>query len=131
VVEDIFSLLDSRLYEELEKQGFQTPTPIQVRSIPRILSGESVLLIAPTGHGKTEAAFFPLIHRLLASSKPVEGVQILWITPLRALNRDILRRLVLIAQQLQISVEVRHGDTPPSTRRKQRSFNPPFFSLRL
>lgn len=62
MVEDIFGLLDSRLYDELVKQGFQTPTPIQVRSIPRILSDESVLLIAPTGHGKTEAAFLPLIH---------------------------------------------------------------------
>ncbi len=125
----VFGLLNPRLSEEIKKQGFQTPTPIQNRSIPRILRGESVLLIAPTGHGKTEAAFLPLINRLLDEPKSTERVQIIWVTPLRALNRDILRRLVLIAQQLKIRVEVRHGDTPASARRRQTLKPPQMFII--
>jgi len=42
VVEDIFGLLDSQLYDELAKQGFHTPTPIQIHSIPQILSGAPI-----------------------------------------------------------------------------------------
>jgi ATP-dependent Lhr-like helicase len=129
VVKNIFGLLNPKLSEEVRKQGFQEPTPIQSRSIPRILREESVLLIAPTGHGKTEAAFLPLINRLLEDSSSSEGVQFIWITPLRALNRDIFRRLVLIAQQLKISVEVRHGDTPASTRRRQTLKPPQLFII--
>jgi ATP-dependent Lhr-like helicase len=127
VVEDVFQMLSPQLYKEILKLGFQKPTPIQMHSIPRILSGESVLLIAPTGHGKTESAFLPIIHRLLTKSNHKKGVQILWVTPLRALNRDILRRLVLIAKHLQISVEVRHGDTSPSVRRQQTLKPPQLF----
>lgn len=122
--DNVFRLLDTRLYEEIVTLGIQKPTPIQIQGIPRILRGESVLLIAPTGHGKTEAAFLPLVHRLLTRSATPEGTQLLWITPLRALNRDILRRLIRIAERLQISVEVRHGDTSASTRRQQ-TLNPP------
>ncbi len=121
---NIFGILSPKLVEEINKQGFRRPTPIQSRSIPRILKGESVLLIAPTGHGKTEAAFLPLVNQLIKNHESIDGVRYLWISPLRALNRDILRRLLLIAKQLQISVEVRHGDTPPSARRRQ-TLNPP------
>ncbi|MFX1318287.1 MAG: DEAD/DEAH box helicase [Promethearchaeota archaeon] len=125
----VFGLLNPRLSAEIKKQGFQTPTPIQNRSIPRILRGESVLLIAPTGHGKTEAAFFPLINRLLEEPTDVKSVQVIWVTPLRALNRDILRRLVQIAQELKVRVEVRHGDTPASARRRQTLKPPQMFII--
>jgi ATP-dependent Lhr-like helicase len=127
VTNNVFQLLDQRIQQELTRLQFQHPTPIQTKSIPPILSGASVLLIAPTGHGKTEAAFLPLIHRLLDASTKSNSVQILWITPLRALNRDILRRLILIAQQLDVSVEVRHGDTKPSVRRRQTLKPPKMF----
>lgn len=127
MVDNVFQLLDARLYKEIVKLGFQTPTPIQTLSIQRILEGESLLLIAPTGHGKTEAAFFPLLHRLLTQGNISEGVHVLWVTPLRALNRDILRRLVVIAKQLEIDVEVRHGDTKPAKRRRQTLKPPKLF----
>jgi len=115
----VFALLDPRLQRELAALGFSQPTPIQTLAIPRILRGETVLLIAPTGHGKTEAAFLPLLHQLIVEPMERNGIQVLWITPLRALNRDILRRLVLLAQHLGVKVEVRHGDTSQSTRRRQ------------
>jgi ATP-dependent Lhr-like helicase len=119
VANDVFGQLNSQLSAEITRQGFHKPTPIQKRSIPRILRGESVLLIAPTGHGKTEAAFLPRLHHILTSPPAKEGINLLWITPLRALNRDILRRLVLIANNLEIKADVRHGDTRASTRRRQ------------
>ncbi len=128
-MKNVFSLLDPRIQRELKKLGFSKPTPIQESAFPRIFRNENLLLIAPTGHGKTEAAFLPRLHQILTNPPTEEGVYLLWISPLRALNRDILRRLVLIAQHLQISVEVRHGDTKPSTRRKQTLKPPQLFII--
>jgi ATP-dependent Lhr-like helicase len=115
----IFSLLDPRIQQELTNLGFIEPSPIQEKSLKRIMKRETLLLIAPTGHGKTEAAFLPLLNRLLTDPPSSKGIQILWITPLKSLNRDILRRLVLIANNLEVKAEVRHGDTSAGARRRQ------------
>ena len=128
-MKNVFSLLDSRIQGELERLGFFKPTPIQERAIPRVLQNEDLLLIAPTGHGKTEAAFLPILHEMVTNPPSEDGVYLLWICPLRALNRDILRRLVLIAQELQISVEVRHGDTSQAQRRRQTLKPPQLFII--
>ncbi|MFX1565934.1 MAG: DEAD/DEAH box helicase [Promethearchaeota archaeon] len=118
-MKNVFSLLDPRIQNELSKIGFSKPTPIQNRTITRVLQNENLLIIAPTGHGKTEAAFLPRLHHILTNPPAKEGINLLWISPLRALNRDILRRLVLIANNLQVKADVRHGDTQASTRRRQ------------
>src|SRR5207249_7280064 len=83
----------------------------QERAIPRILAGANVLLVAPTGIGKTEAALLPIVDRILRD-KP-EPTSCLYITPLRALNRDMLRRMTFFADRLGVRVAVRHGDTTP------------------
>ena len=89
-------------------------TDPQIKAIPRLLEGRHLLLIAPTGQGKTEAAMLPLFHRLL-EDRPA-AIALLYITPLRALNRDMLRRMKQFGELLGISVAVRHGDTPQKER---------------
>ncbi|MEM2546596.1 MAG: DEAD/DEAH box helicase [Candidatus Bathyarchaeia archaeon] len=96
----------------------------QVIAIPPILAGENVLLIAPTGSGKTEAVLLPIFSKLI-HQKEAKGIAIVYITPLRALNRDLLKRLSFWAGWLGITVEVRHGDTELKLRRKQ-TVSPPY-----
>ncbi len=114
--------LDPRLLGVLGELGITSFTEPQVQAIPRILAGANVLLVAPTGIGKTEAALLPILHRILAE-KP-EPVSCLYITPLRALNRDMLRRMTFFAERLGITVAVRHGDTSPQERARITR-NPP------
>lgn len=92
-------------------------TEIQEKAIPRIAGGESCLLMAPTGSGKTEAAILALLDRISNTDAP--GIKILYITPLRALNRDLLGRLEGLCKEAGVTVSVRHGDTTQSERGKQ------------
>ena len=102
--------------------GFLKPTPPQVAAIPRIVAGEDVLVIAPTGSGKTEAALLPVLDRLAAAQR--QGIGLLYVTPLRALNRDMRGRLERLCGALGLRVDIRHGDTPQKDRRRQ-SAKPP------
>ena len=117
-----FELLDRRLQELLRKRGIFEPTEPQSKAIPAIFSGQHVLLVAPTGIGKTEAAMLPILHKLAGS--PRAGIRCVYVTPLRALNRDLLRRLKEFGETMDLRVAVRHGDTPQSERTAQ-SKNPP------
>src|SRR5215467_11833769 len=122
----VFSVLKPPVLKRLEKEGFLDASPIQQLSIPAILRGENVLLIAPTGTGKTLAAILPVLDRFLEtrSSEKTRGIFILYITPLRALNRDLLRRLEEMGRDLDVKIQVRHGDTPTSAR-SQQAKSPP------
>src|SRR2546426_3234249 len=112
-----FASLSDAVQGLLKELGIEEPTAPQAAAIPRILAGRNVLVISPTGSGKTEAALLPVFDRLAARDKV--GIGCLYITPLRALNRDMQRRIEWWAQKLGIRVEIRHGDTPPSARRRQ------------
>lgn len=116
-----FLLLDKALKMQLDRSKSNKPSKIQELAIPVILKGENVLLIAPTGTGKTLATSLPIFNLLLTSKKKNEtfGISILYVTPLRALNRDIFRRISEIGKELGIDVQVRHGDTVQSVRTKQ------------
>ncbi|MCW4026459.1 MAG: DEAD/DEAH box helicase, partial [Candidatus Bathyarchaeota archaeon] len=120
---DVFSLLADPVRSALTELGFSKPTEPQVMAIPLILKGENVLLVAPTASGKTEAALLPVFSNFLAIPER-RGISILYITPLRALNRDMVRRLSRWADLLRFSVEVRHGDTTTKIRRRQ-ALKPP------
>ena len=119
-----FAMLAKPIQEALAKRGFKQPTEPQERAIPLILQGRNLLIIAPTATGKTEAALLPIFNLYLQSSPLPAGVKILYITPLRALNRDLLERLEWWGDQLDIKVAVRHGDTEVSERSKQAKIPP-------
>ena len=126
MLENTFSQLHRAIRVHLEKIGLEEPSDIQRIAIEPILDGKNVLVIAPTGTGKTLASILPIFNAFLdcRSSGQVKGISILYITPLRALNRDILRRLSDIGRELDIKVQVRHGDTPPSARAMQAKSPP-------
>jgi ATP-dependent Lhr-like helicase len=114
--------LSKEIVSFLRSKGIIKPTPIQEKAIPLILNGNgNVLLLAPTGSGKTEAAIIPLLNRLqeMAKEKELFGFYIIYITPLKALNRDVFKRIEELCKHLGFTVDVRHGDTTQYTRRKQ------------
>ncbi len=118
----MFERLHPVIQEALEEQGIFEPTEPQRRVIPLILEGKNVLLISPTGSGKTEAAMLPVFHRIMEGK--YGKIACIYITPLRALNRDLLKRLRDFGKKLGIEIAVRHGDTPQSERRRL-SLKPP------
>src|SRR5882724_11509359 len=100
------------------EQTFDGPTPPQTLGWPAIASGAHVLIQAPTGSGKTLTAFLYAIDRLTA--KPGEGLRVLYVSPLKALNYDIERNLrgPRAGLESRVTVGVRTGDTPPAERRE-------------
>jgi ATP-dependent Lhr-like helicase len=114
--------IDPRLAEAMARRGIEEPTEIQQLAFPVLESDADALLLSPTGTGKTEAALLPLLSRRLA--EPSDPISILYVTPLRALNRDLEHRLVALAREVGLVAAVRHGDTSPSARSAQ-SRHPP------
>ncbi len=115
--------LDGRVRSCIKKRGFSGLSDPQMQAIPLILDKKSIVLIAPTGTGKTESAMIPVFNALL-TSRSDGGIRALYITPLRSLNRDILYRMEWWCNELSLSIGVRHGDTPASERRRQ-ALSPP------
>jgi ATP-dependent Lhr-like helicase len=105
---DVFSP-ETRAWFE---QAFDGPTPAQELGWPAIARGGHTLIQAPTGSGKTLAAFLYGIDRL--NAKPGEGLRLLYVSPLKALNYDIERNLrgPLAGLGSELRVGVRTGDTP-------------------
>jgi ATP-dependent Lhr-like helicase len=110
-----------------------TPRPHQLALIEHAAQGESVLLVAPTGGGKTLAGFLPSLIDLAAApphkpgmSKRVRALHTLYISPLKALAIDVARNLeVPVAEMgLPVRVETRTGDTPASRRQRQKTMPP-------
>src|SRR3954471_15250277 len=93
------------------RNAFDAPTPAQERGWPVIASGAHTLIQAPTGSGKTLAAFLFGLDRLEAESG--EGIRLLYVSPLKALNYDVERNLrgPLAGLESPLQVGVRTGDT--------------------
>ncbi len=117
-----FAGIDPRLVEALGRRGIDAPTEIQRLAFPVLATDADALLLSPTGTGKTEAALLPILSQRLAT--PTSPISILYVTPLRALNRDLEHRLVALVHEVGLEAAVRHGDTPSSARLRQ-SRHPP------
>ena len=100
------------------ERAFGAPTPAQELAWPAIAGGGHVLVQAPTGSGKTLAAFLLGLDRL--NDTPGEGMRLLYVSPLKALNYDIERNLrgPLAGIGSALSVAVRTGDTPQRDRER-------------
>ena len=111
---DVFSPRTREWFE----RAFSAPTPAQALGWPAIASGKHVLIQAPTGSGKTLAAFLIGIDRLDRSAG--DGLRLLYVSPLKALNYDVERNLrsPLAGIGSKLSVAVRTGDTPADERRR-------------
>ena len=110
-------LLDPKLTTKFHSLGFKKLTDIQKKAIPIIFQKKDCIVIAPTGSGKTECSIIPIFSHLKKSKK--EGkVKALYLTPLRALNRDVFRRIIRYAENDGLTIQIRHGDTPQNIRKK-------------
>ncbi|RQG90004.1 DEAD/DEAH box helicase [Natrarchaeobius halalkaliphilus] len=113
-----FTHLGPTVRDALSERGFSTPTAPQRLAIPPLSAGQHTLVIAPTGSGKTETAMLPVFDDLVSDGPPA-GFGALYVTPLRALNRDMRERLEWWGDALDLDVAVRHGDTTQYQRGKQ------------
>lgn len=115
------------------------PSEPQKRGWPEIASGRNVLICAPTGSGKTFAAFLKCLDWIYSVKKPGirnTGVRIVYISPLKALNNDIYRNLELPLKGIRqkagymsadlpdIDIAVRTGDTPQKDRNRMLKYPP-------
>ena len=123
--QNVFQLFSPPLVQALKERGFETPTDPQIRLVPLVRAGKNALLMAPTGTGKTEAALLPILDSLIREGESREkGTKLLYITPLRALNRDMLDRMQWWCKRFDIRLGVRHGDSTQAER-TNLSFAPP------
>jgi ATP-dependent Lhr-like helicase len=120
LVENIQRKLDEKIKTMLRKENIDNFTDVQKLSFDSILDGSNVLLISPTGSGKTLAALIPIYNRWL-KEKP-QPISILYITPMKSLNRDMIQHLEHWARDLEMEIAVRHGDTTAYERKQQQEF---------
>ena len=118
-----FSQLHSLVqHHVVNSLGWQSLRPFQDAVIPLVLSGQHMVILAPTAGGKTEAAFFPAVFRLL--TERWQGLSILYICPLKALLNNLHLRLSHYSRLLGLNCGVWHGDISQSERNRILK-NPP------
>ncbi len=111
-------MLDERVVKIIvEELKWDKLTDIQEKAIPAIMSGANTVIVAPTGHGKTEAALLPILSIMVQEN--VNPVAMIYVTPLRALINDIYERIKWWASRLGFRVARKHGDVPASERSRR------------
>lgn len=112
-----FELLHPSVQRLLWRWEWKELNRTQERAVVPILDAErDVVIAAPTGGGKTEAAYLPLVTRVL--QEPAPGLRALYVAPLKALINDQFRRLEEMCESLDIPVHKWHGDVPSARKRK-------------
>lgn len=120
------ALLPRPFLKWFAEKGWQ-PRAHQLELLARATAGENMLLIAPTGAGKTLAGFFPSLTDLTRRGKippgsAFVGIHTLYVSPLKALTVDIERNLMkpVTEMGLAVTIENRTGDTPQAKRQRQK-----------
>lgn len=119
---DFDALQPALRYHIVNTLGWTELRQTQLDAIAPILAGEDVLLLAPTAGGKTEAAFLPMVSRVVAEGW--RGLSVLYVCPLKALLNNIEPRLQRYASFLGLRVGLWHGDVGPGARQRMLS-DPP------
>lgn len=104
-----------------------TPHAFQLDTWRAYLDGHHGLLNAPTGSGKTYALWLPILLEAIAEGRQqTSGLQAIWITPIRALSKEIYQATTRVLPDLDIEwdVGVRTGDTSTKERTRQKSKPP-------
>ncbi|MEO6721299.1 MAG: ligase-associated DNA damage response DEXH box helicase [Ferruginibacter sp.] len=122
-----YSIIDAWLAEK-----GQHPFLFQQQTWQHIINNESGLVNAPTGCGKTFSVFLGAVIDFINhnptnySTKNKNGLQLIWITPLRALAKDIGRAMEQVIEELGMKwrIGIRNGDTPVGERKKQMTQMP-------
>ena len=121
------TILPERFRAWFRARGWQ-PHGHQLAMLAAAENGQSALLIAPTGGGKTLAGFLPSLVELASHAPP--GLHTLYISPLKALTADIQRNLMTPVGEmgLELRIETRTGDTSTKDRQRQKT-DPPHMLL--
>lgn len=106
-----FARLARPVQQWVWRSGWNELRDIQEQAVPLILdSDRDIVIAAPTASGKTEAAFIPLLSRLVSSKREMRGFEIVYVSPLKALINDQFRRLEDLCEMLDVPVHKWHGD---------------------
>ena len=103
-------------YHVANSLGWYDLRPLQKASIEPVRSGADCLLIAPTAGGKTEAATFPVLSRMV--DEEWQGLSVIYVAPLKALLNNLLPRLEQYTAWLGRRVALWHGDVGDGERRR-------------
>lgn len=116
---EAFAKLHPKIQEAVWNQHWDELRPLQVDAIQAVLeSNDHLILASATASGKTEAAFLPILSQIAA--EPVDTVQALYISPLKALINDQFRRLEDLCAYAEIPVHRWHGDVSATDKQRLR-----------
>jgi ATP-dependent helicase Lhr and Lhr-like helicase len=100
----------------ISKLGWRSLTSIQEMTIPEIIDGKNLVLLAPTAGGKTEAAFFPILHNI--HTEGLEGLSVIYVSPIKALLNNQEERLNKLSSFVYRNAFKWHGDVAKGEKEK-------------
>lgn len=102
--------LSEPILRAIEEKGYSTPSPVQVKVIPAVLSGKDVMAAAQTGTGKTASFALPLLHRLAGGSKvKANHIRVLVLTPTRELAVQVTENVANYGKHISLKSAVVYG----------------------
>lgn len=113
-----FDRLAKPVQRWIYNQDWTSLREIQEQAIEPVLDGSDLVVASATASGKTEAVFLPLLTRIHGA--PSDGLNVLYVSPLKALINDQARRLEDLAGAIDLGVTPWHGDVPDSRKKRLR-----------